>query len=113
MAPSKSEMSHIYRKESDPKFLMQTTLSQIDEKVSILRNYTLSTKDWKNIENGVMTMTDRVVADITAIVRIRNYIGDDQKIKLNEAIRHLKDSMSDNNYDTGRIEDVSKLLNSP
>jgi hypothetical protein len=93
-------------------FLMQTTLSQIDEKVSMLRNYALNAKDWKNMENGVTTMTDRVVADITTIIRVREYVTDDQKIKLNEALRHLTKSMSTNNYDIGRIEDVSKLLNS-
>jgi len=55
-------------------------------------------------------MTDRVVADVTSIIRIRDYIMDDQKIRLNEALRHLTKSMSSNNYDIGRIEDISKLL---
>jgi hypothetical protein len=94
-------------------FLKQITLSQIDEKVAMLRGYALDAKHWKNIEGGVTTMTDRIVADITAMLRVRRYIADDQKIKLNEAFRHLTDSMSANNYDIGRIEDVSKLLNSP
>ena len=94
-------------------FLKQTTMSQIDEKVAMLYGYALGAKDWKNIEHGVKTMTDRVVADITAIVRIRRYVNDDQMIKLNESLRHLRDSMSKNNYDIGRIEDVSKLLNFP
>jgi hypothetical protein len=93
-------------------FLKRTTLSHIDEKVAMLRGYTLDVKQWQNIEHGVTTMTDRIVNDITAIVRVRKYIGDDQMIKLNEAIRHLRDSMSAINYDVGRIDDVSKLLNS-
>jgi len=62
------------------------------------------------MEDGVRTMTDRVVADVTSIIRIRDYIMDDQKIRLNEALRHLTKSMSSNNYDIGRIEDISKLL---
>ncbi len=91
-------------------FLKQSTLSHIDEKVAMLRGYALQTTDWKNIADGVRNMTDRIVADITSIVRIRNYMNDDQKIRINEALRHLTNSMSSNNYDIGRIEDVSKLL---
>jgi len=64
-------------------FLKQTTMSQIDEKVAILYGYSLNAKNWKNVDGAVATMTDRLVADVTAIIRVRNYIGDDQKIKLN------------------------------
>jgi hypothetical protein len=74
-------------------FLKQTTMSQIDEKVAMLYGYSLDAKNWKNIDGAVATMTDRLVADVTAIIRVRNYIGDDQKIKLNEALRRLTNSM--------------------
>jgi hypothetical protein len=35
----------------------------------MLRGYALDAKDWKNIEQGVTIMTDRLVVDLTAIVR--------------------------------------------
>jgi hypothetical protein len=91
-------------------FQKDITLSHIDEKIAVLYGYSLDAKNWKSADGAVATMTDKLVADITAIIRVRNYIGVDQKIKLNEALRHLINSMSSNNYDTGRIEDVSKLL---
>lgn len=44
-------------------------LSWVYEKVAILRGYALDAKDWKNIEQGVTTMIDRLVVDLTAIVK--------------------------------------------
>lgn len=44
-------------------------LSWVYEKVAMLRGYALDAKDWKNIEQGVTTMTDSLVVDLTAIVK--------------------------------------------
>ena len=44
-------------------------LSWVYEKVAMLRGYALDAKDWKNIEQGVTTMIDRLVVDLTAIVK--------------------------------------------
>jgi len=56
-------------------FLRQTTISHIDEKVAILRGYSLQKQDCKNIEDGVRTRSDGVVADIKAMVSVVKYIG--------------------------------------
>jgi hypothetical protein len=93
-------------------FLTRATLSQVDEKVAMLYSYSNDVKDWTKEGIDVTFMTSKIVSDITAITRLRNDISDDQKIKLNEAIRHLTDTMKKHNYDTGRIEDITKVLNS-
>ena len=93
-------------------FLTRTALSQVDEKVAMLYSHTNSVKNWDKEGIDVTFMISKIGSDITAVTRLRNDINDDQKIKLNEAIRHLTDAMKTHNYDTGRIEDVTKVLNS-
>jgi len=74
--------------------------------------HTNNVKDWDKEGINATFMTNKIVSDITAITRLRNDINDDQRIKLNEAIRHLTNAMKDQKIDIGRIDDVTKVLNS-
>lgn len=55
-------------------------------------------------------MTEKIVADLTALTRIDERIIDDQRIRLNEAITRLIRAMNNKNYDVVKIESVAKLL---
>ena len=91
-------------------FSERSTLSQIDEKIARLYQYTSDVKSWKDKGIDITFRTNEMVADLTAIVRVKDHRTDDQKIKLNEVVRHLATAMKNENYDVGRIEDVAKLL---
>lgn len=92
------------------RFSERSTLSQIDEKIARLYQYTSDVKNWKTNGIDITFRTNEIVADLTAIVRVKDHRTDDQKIKLNEVVRHLTTAMKNENYDVGRIEDVAKLL---
>lgn len=88
-------------------FMKKMTLSGIDEKIATLNYYALIAKGWKT--NPTVRM-DRITSDIRAILRVNKLMEDEQKERLNSAIRHLIEEMKKKNFDVGRIEDLTRLM---
>lgn len=96
-----SKMNELWRKMAQ---------SAIDEKTAVLNRQATEVKSWKGEGKDITLTIDRIAADIRAVSRLKDAILDDQKERLASALRHLKDGMKKENYDTGKIDDVSKLL---
>ena len=87
-------------------------LGQIDEKIAVLNGHITEVPNWKNKDKEyVNIITNKIVADITSISRIRNDVSDDQRIRINEQLIRLINAMKKDNHDTAAIEAVSQLIN--
>jgi hypothetical protein len=93
------------------RFQREMTLSLIDEKTAVIQSYVLDAPNWRSVQDGVGRMTNRLVADVMSIVRIKRYVTDEQMVSLNEVLTRLSQVMQANNYDVGRVNAVIQSLN--
>lgn len=93
------------------RFQREMTLSLIDEKTAVMQSYVLDAPNWRLVQDAVGRMTNRIVADVMSIVRIKKYLTDEQMVSLNEVLARLSQVMQANNYDVGRVNAVIQSLN--
>jgi hypothetical protein len=92
-------------------FLKRITLSQIDEKITVLQRYPAQIQRLVQQPQPVTDqMINSIASDITAIARLRKDISDEQKITINETVLRLVHAMQNNHLDSARIEAVIRLL---
>ena len=86
--------------------------SQIDEKRAMIYKYANDVKKWKKEGDNATFVSERIVADILAMGRIRKIMDFEQKAELNKALICLIDEMRKDEYgnEANRIETVSKSL---
>jgi hypothetical protein len=93
------------------KFLRSVIQSLIDEKIAMLYEYTNDVKDWEGKKIDINFMTEKIVSDLTAIVKVKSRIdNNEQSIRLIEAIIRLTNEMKFKGYDIVKIEAVTKVL---
>jgi predicted PurR-regulated permease PerM len=92
-------------------FLKRITLSQIDEKITVLQRYPAQIQRLVQQPQPVTDqMINSIASDITAIARLRKDISDEQKITINETVLKLVHAMQNNHLDSARIEADIRLL---
>lgn len=90
------------------KYFEQNAKAAIEEKIGVLNRLTAEISGWD--ATNADAHLDRAASDIRAVVYLKDFREGDQKERLNAAIRKLKKAIEDRHLESGRIDDVAKLL---
>ena len=79
-------------------FIQETRRGLIDEKIAMIYGYANDVKSWKIKNINIEYITERIIADIRSVSRIKDSVKDEQKENLKLAVEGLQNEMTKEGY---------------